>query len=452
MKFTILTGAVLLAGFAVVSAAPYPTSNIAPLYIPADTESVQDSFIVVLKNHLNERHLENHAAWITELVSQSQPYPHASWLDPSHSAHGINHIYDSASLKGYAGKFSPNVIDQIRSSDDVLYVEQDSIVYANELQRNAPWGLARISHRESLKFGTFSKYNYDAKTAGEGVKVYVIDTGINIDHVDLEGRASWGSTIPEGDPDEDGNGHGSHCAGTIAGKTYGVAKKAEPVAVKVLRSNGSGSMSDVVQGVEWAALAHTKAAEDAKKAGKPFKGSVANMSLGGGKSRSLDLAVNGAVDIGLVFAVAAGNDNADACGYSPASAEKAITVGASTLTDERASFSNYGKCVDVFAPGVNIESIWKGSKYATNVISGTSMASPHVAGLAAYVLSQEKEGASPKEIKAKILALATKGALTDVKGSPNLLINNGYDDDNKKKIFKSIFHDTFGAAAYGGLD
>ncbi|CAO3587014.1 unnamed protein product [Absidia cylindrospora] len=346
MKFTILTGAVLLAGFAVVSAAPYPASNLAPLYIPSETESVQDSYIVVLKNHLNERHLENHAAWITELVSQTQPLPHASWLDPSHSVHGINHIYDSAGLKGYAGKFSSDIIDHIRSSDDVLYVEQDSIVYTNELQRSAPWGLARISHRESLDFGSFTKYSYDEKTAGEGVKVYVIDTGINIDHVDFEGRALWGSTIPEGDPDEDGNGHGSHCAGTIAGKKYGVAKKAEPVAVKVLRSNGSGSMSDVVQGVEWAALSHTKNADKAKKDGKPFKGSVANMSLGGGKSRALDLAVNGAVDIGLVFAVAAGNDNADACGYSPASAEKAITVGASTLSDERASFSNFGKCVD----------------------------------------------------------------------------------------------------------
>jgi cerevisin len=188
----------------------------------------------------------------------------------------------------------------------VLYVEQDSLVYANELQRNAPWGLARVSHRDRLKFTTFSKYEFDEKTAGAGVKVYVIDTGVNIQHVDLEGRATWGATIPSGDPDEDGNGHGSHCAGTIAGRKYGVAKKAEPVAVKVLRSNGSGTMSDVVQGVEWASISHSKAAEAAKKSGKAFKGSVANMSLGGGKSRSLDIAVNGAVDAGIVFAVAAG--------------------------------------------------------------------------------------------------------------------------------------------------
>ncbi|ORZ19574.1 peptidase S8/S53 domain-containing protein [Absidia repens] len=451
MKLSIITSALLLVGFAAAApaaVAPCHEENMAPLYAPAETESVQDSYIVVLKNHLSERNIEDHATWITALVDQNQPF-YSSWLDASHSKHGIKHVYDSAGLKGYAGKFEPHIIDQIRSSEDVLYVEQDSVVYANELQRNAPWGLARVSHRDALKFSTFSKYSYDESTAGEGVKVYVIDTGVNIEHVDLEGRATWGATIPSGDPDEDGNGHGSHCAGTIAGKKYGVAKKAEPVAVKVLRSNGSGTMSDVVQGVEWASLSHSKAAEAAKKSGKHFKGSVANMSLGGGKSRSLDIAVNGAVDAGIVFAVAAGNDNSDACNYSPASAENAITVGASTISDDRAYFSNYGRCTDVFAPGLNIESIWRGSKYARNTISGTSMASPHVAGLAAYLLSQEKEEVSPKEIKDKILALATKGALTDVgRDSPNLLIYNGFDGDSEKKSFKSIFHDTFGANDY----
>ncbi|KAI8086232.1 serine protease [Halteromyces radiatus] len=447
MKFSIITSALLLTGYAVAAPAMVPCSEekMAPLYAPSETESIQDSYIVVLKNHLNEKNIEEHATWINALVNDNQPF-YSSWLDPSHSKHGIKHIYDSAGLKGYAGKFDPQIIDLIRSSEDVLYVEQDSLVYANELQRNAPWGLARVSHKKRLSFGTFNKYLYDEKTAGEGVKVYVIDTGVNIDHVDLEGRATWGATIPS-DDDIDGNGHGSHCAGTIAGKRYGVAKKAEPVAVKVLSSNGSGTMSDVVQGVEWASIAHSKAAEAAKKSGKTFRGSVANMSLGGGKSRSLDIAVNGAVDAGIVFAVAAGNDNANSCNYSPASAEKAITVGASTLSDDRAYFSNFGECVDVFAPGLNIESIWTGSKYAVNTISGTSMASPHVAGLAAYLLSQEEEGASPKEIKDKLLALATKGVLKDVgKDSPNLLINNGYSDE---KSFKSIFHDTFGAAAYG---
>lgn len=221
--------------------------------------------------------------------------------------------------------------------------------------------------------------------------VYVIDTGIHINHAEFGDRASWGKTIPD-DVDEDGNGHGTHCAGTIASNKYGVAKAAKVIAVKVLGSNGSGSMADVVAGVAYAADSAAKKAQDAadevKATGKTkHKGSVANMSLGGGKSRALDQAVNAAVDSGLHFAVAAGNDNRDACNYSPAAAEKAVTVGASTLADERAYFSNFGPCVDVFAPGLNILSTWIGSKHAVNTISGTSMASPHTAGLLAYLLS-----------------------------------------------------------------
>lgn len=292
-----------------------------------------------------------------------------------------------------------------------------------ELERNAPWGLARISHRDGLSFGTFNKYLF-AAGGGEGVDVYIIDTGTNINHVDFEGRATWLKTVPANDPDEDGNGHGTHCSGTAVGKKYGVAKKAHVKAIKVLRSNGSGTMSDVVKGVEVAAEAHLKAVDDAKKGKgrKGFKGSTANMSLGGGKSPTLDKAVNAAVDVGIHFAVAAGNDNADSCKYSPASAEKAVTVGASNLADERAYFSNYGKCNDIFAPGLNILSTWTGSKYAVNTISGTSMASPHIAGLLAYLLSLQpsKDSAyavaaiTPKQLKAQLISVATKGALSDV--------------------------------------
>lgn len=291
-----------------------------------------------------------------------------------------------------------------------------------DVEKSAPWGLARISHRESLGFSTFNKYLYSTD-GGEGVDVYVIDTGTNYKHVDFEGRAKWGKTIPSGDVDEDGNGHGTHCSGTIAGKKYGVAKKANVVAVKVLKSNGSGTMSDVVKGVEWAALAHrdeVKKAKDGKRKG--FKGSTANMSLGGGKSPTLDLAVNAAVDLGLHFAVAAGNDNADSCNYSPAAAEKAVTVGASTLADERAYFSNFGKCNDIFAPGLNILSTWIGSEHATNTISGTSMASPHIAGLLAYFLSMQPAPESayavpeitPKKLKAQLIAVASQGLLSGV--------------------------------------
>ena len=222
-------------------------------------------------------------------------------------------------------------------------------------------GLARISHRQKLEPRTFTVYEHDP-TGGEGVDVYIIDTGININHVEFEGRASWGKTIPQNDVDEDGNGHGTHCAGTVGSRKYGVAKAVNLIAVKVLGSNGSGSMSDVIAGVLWAAdqaapkLAAAKA-EYAATGRTKHKGSVANMSLGGGKSQALDDAVNKAVDSGLHFVVAAGGDNRDACSYSPAGAEKAVTVGASTLSDERSYSSNYGECVDVFAPGEHFRSV-----------------------------------------------------------------------------------------------
>ena len=216
--------------------------------------------------------------------------------------------------------------------------------------------------------------------------------------------------------------------------------------MKVLKSNGSGTMADVVKGVEWAANAHT---EKAKKAKKGFKGSAANMSLGGGKSPALDRAVNGAVTAGIHFAVAAGNDNADSCNYSPAAAELAVTVGASALDDSRAYFSNYGPCNDIFAPGLSILSTWVGSKYATNTISGTSMASPHIAGLLAYYLSLQpsKDSAyavaeiTPKKLKENIISIATEGALSDVPSdTKNILAWNGGGSSNYSSIIKSGSH------------
>merc|ERR1712029_499491 len=233
----------------------------------------------------------------------------------------------------------------------------------------------------------------------------------------------------------------------VAGKKYGVAKKAHVKAVKVLRSNGSGSMSDIVKGVEYAAEAHQEQVALAKegKGRKGFKGSAANMSLGGGKSPILDQAVNAAVDAGIHFAVAAGNDNADSCNYSPAAAKNAVTVGASTLADERAYFSNYGTCNDIFAPGLNIQSTWIGSKYAVNTISGTSMASPHIAGLLAYLLSLQpsKDSAyavadiTPKKLKANLISIATEGALTDVpSNTQNILAWNGGGKSNYTDIIE----------------
>ncbi|KZT41870.1 subtilisin-like serine protease [Sistotremastrum suecicum HHB10207 ss-3] len=361
-----------------------PPFILAPVITPQTEHHnlINDSYIVMLKPG----------------VLQGEMLAHLDFMRNANDEHpligddaGLQRVYNGIGIQGYAGTFSEATVEKLRTRYEVDYIEKDQIVRTMDVQKGAPWGLARVSHRKKLGFGTFTRYEYDPR-GGEGVTAYVVDTGVNIRHVEFEGRASWGKTIPKNDVDEDGNGHGTHCAGTIASRRYGVAKAAEIVAVKVLGSNGSGSMSDVVDGVIWAAedaLKKKKAAEaELAATGKTkHKGSVANMSLGGGASPSLDRAVNAAVDTGLHFAVAAGNDNKDACNYSPAAAQKAVTVGASTITDERAYFSNHGSCVDVFAPGLNILSTWTGSSTAVNRISGTSMASPHTAGLLAYLLS-----------------------------------------------------------------
>ncbi|KAG1898950.1 peptidase S8/S53 domain-containing protein [Suillus fuscotomentosus] len=363
-----------------------PQLKVAPL-IASDHPygTVNNSYIVVLRDDLPQAVVQNHYNFLQ--------MAHASdSLLGDGLAEGVRHFYDGH-IKGYGGEFTENVIEQVRRMPEVSFVEKDQIVHTMDIntQKGSPWGLARISHRNKLGFSTFTKYLYDSE-GGDGVDVYVVDTGINVAHSEFEGRASWGKTIPTNDVDEDGNGHGTHCAGTIASRKYGVAKKANVIAVKVLGSNGSGTMSDVVAGVAWAAQSAAKKfaaarAEFAATGKTKHKGSVANMSLGGGKSPSLDLAVNRAVDAGLHFAVAAGNDNKDACKYSPAAAENAVTVGASTLGDERAYFSNHGECVDIFAPGLNILSTYIGSRDAIATLSGTSMASPHTAGLLAYLLS-----------------------------------------------------------------
>ncbi|KAJ5908473.1 Subtilisin-like serine protease [Penicillium taxi] len=416
----------------------------APIISSVNAKEIADSYIVVFKKHVDHSVAASHHSWVQDLHTQTHMELKKRGLFSENPFNGLKDTFNiGGSLMGYAGNFHLDVIEQVRRHPDVEYIEKDSEVNTMESEKNAPWGLARISHRDSLSFGTFNKYLY-ASEGGEGVDAYVIDTGTNTEHTDFEGRASWGKTIPSGDADEDGNGHGTHCSGTIAGKKYGVAKKANVYAVKVLRSNGSGSMSDVVLGVQWAAESHIKKAKKAKDGkAKGFKGSVANMSLGGGSSRTLDLAVNAAVDAGIHFAVAAGNDNADACNYSPAAAQKAVTVGASTLSDDRAYFSNYGKCTDIFAPGLNILSTWIGSKYAVNTISGTSMASPHIAGLLAYYVSLYPASDSayavdeitPKKLKDTLISIATAGALQDIPSdTPNLLAWNGGGSSNYTEI------------------
>jgi cerevisin len=457
------------------SSKAFADSYEAPIHTSSNAKIIPNQWIVVFHQHADESAISQHHSFLqTTLLATRPPVaPHQQTLGRLNDIFGrVQHSYNLTNLlKGYSGTFSEGLIDLLRKDPAVAYIEPDQEVHILAQEKNAPWGLARVSHKESLSFNTFNKYDYDDR-GGQGVTgismnmnrvlilAYVVDTGVNIHHEEFEGRASWGATIPENDEDADGNGHGTHVAGTIASKTYGVAKKAKIVAVKVLRSNGSGTMSDVLKGVEWAAEATAKQEKEEKKKGKKskykviiptisckwliFEGSTANMSLGGGSSKTLDMAVNAAVEAGLHFAVAAGNDNQDACNYSPAAAEKAVTVGASTLADARAYFSNHGKCVDIFAPGLNILSTWIGSKYATNTISGTSMASPHICGLLTYFLSLAPSSDSdytvpvtPAKLKKRMVNIATPDMLTDIpSGTVNLLAWNGGISGNGSSKFR----------------
>lgn len=315
----------------------------------------------------------------------------------------------------------------------VEYVEQDHRAHIAETQRRAPWGLARISHRKPLTLKTFNKYEYDP-SSGQGVTVFVLDTGIYTDHVEFEGRASWGITLTNERNELDEHGHGTHCAGTVASRAYGVAKKANVVGVKVAHKDGTANMSDEIAGVEYVMQQHLLLS---RTKGREHKGSVISMSLNGPKSRAINAAIASAVAAGVHVVVAAGNENDDACKCSPSSAEEAITVGASDIKDTRASFSNQGPCTDVFAPGVDVLSTWIGNPKAKLAGMGTSMATPHVAGLIAYYLSLAPNTASafhsgtlsPKEMKEFIIARATRGVLKDIPSdTPNLLVHNGVEN------------------------
>lgn len=315
------------------------------------------------------------------------------------------------SLNGVLVQATKEQLKALQKDPNVKYIEQDQIMSINPMmdiagdQGSATWGLDRVDQRD---LPLNSNYHYDFD--GSGVTAYIVDTGVLTSHNEFGGRASSGYDFVDNDNDAtDCNGHGTHVAGTIGGSTYGVAKNVNVVGVRVLGCTGSGSNSGVIAGINWVK----------NNAQGP---SVANMSLGGGASQATDDAVNSAVAAGITFVVAAGNDNSNACNYSPARAADAITVGSTTNSDSRSSFSNFGTCLDIYAPGSSITSAWYNSNSATNTISGTSMASPHVAGVAALYLN-ETPSSTPTQIASLLSSRASSGKVTDVKsGSPNKLL------------------------------
>ena len=297
----------------------------------------------------------------------------------------------------------------------INYIEQDSVVQLivpTSLTSQNPtpsWGLDRIDQK-SLPLNSIYNYNND----GTGVSAYVIDTGIRITHTEFGGRARYGfDAVNDGYNGNDCHGHGTHVAGTIGGINYGVAKNVQLIAVRVLNCSGSGTTSGVIAGIDWVT---TNAARPA----------VANMSLGGSISLALDTAVTNSINSGVSYAIAAGNSSQNACNFSPARVAGAITVGATDKTDTRPSWSNYGKCLDLFAPGVSITSAWIGSDTATNTISGTSMATPHTAGVAALKL-QGSPTATPAEVATELVTKSTASIVKNAgKNSPNQLLFTDY--------------------------
>lgn len=320
---------------------------------------------------------------------------------------GVRHFTFSKGLKGFVATLPDGAVAKVRNDPIVDFVEQDQIATIN-VTENLPtggWGLDRI---DQVDRPLDTLYHYSG--TGTGVKAFIIDTGIRASHQEFGGRVVSGYTaISDGNGTNDCNGHGTHVAGTVGGTTWGVAKGVTLVPVRVLDCTGSGAYSGVIAGIDWVANSNLRPA-------------VANLSLGGGTSAALDAAIAGAVSKGVTVVVAAGNSNADACNYSPSRAPSAITVGATTSSDARASYSNYGSCLDIFAPGSSITSAWSTSDVATNSISGTSMASPHVAGVAALVL-EGKPSSSPASVASFLTSSASLNKLTSIgAGSPNRLV------------------------------
>ncbi|KAG8925472.1 subtilisin-like serine protease [Tulasnella sp. 419] len=339
-------------------------------FYPCDGPKEEGSYIVKLRDNS-----------VKQSFMATCSATHTDQLDITHS------FEESNIFNGFVAKCSEEVLDALRNREDVEYITEDAIMRTCDVQSDTTWGLHRISHSGPAKEPF--EYNYPS-SAGEGVNVYVLDTGIFIGHSEFEGRARNGRTFYRDFRDQ--VGHGTHCAGTILGKTYGVAKKAEAIAVRVLGPDGSGTTSNIIAGIDWVISQHSRL-------GKP---SIISMSLGGPANQALDDACNTAADRGIFVVVAAGNDNRDARNTSPARAANAFTVGAIGQDDSRARFSNFGDVLSIWAPGVDVLSAGITGPDSTDTMSGTSMATPHVAGVFALYISENGANVAPAEVQSII--------------------------------------------------
>ncbi|KAL2060217.1 hypothetical protein VTL71DRAFT_9612 [Oculimacula yallundae] len=429
---------------------PLPQAADAPVTIAnADlsaANTVPNSYIIVYKPTADDGQIKKYHG---EILAKLGKKPAAEFNINGWKASNV--ITDAAGLakvgkSGLIDYIEKDSYISVSPSTNDTQVKSGPSAQSLVQQPDATWGLGRISH----KLRGYWNYIYDT-TKCQNTRVYILDTGILIGHSEFGGRAVWGANFISGSPrvlantrkNTDENGHGTHCAGTVAGASVGVCKKGTVVAVKVLNKAGSGSYSGIIAGMQWGTsdsdsssphfpssylhplqtLIPIPALNDAYARGMQ-KRSVFSMSIGGPLSSSVNSAVASVVSYGIPVVVAAGNENLNAASFSPASAPNAITVAASDYYDARASFSNYGTGVDIFAPGVSILSSWYSCTTCYYYLSGTSMATPHVAGLAAYLIA--KEGlTTPKGVADRIISLSTKNKITDTKGVPNRLAYNG---------------------------
>ncbi|KAK3830643.1 MAG: cuticle-degrading serine protease [Linnemannia gamsii] len=386
MKYATLLIVALVAAVQAAPLVPHATGG----------KPIADSYIVVLKNN------NSVGAFKTKFDGIAKKFNGRGRAPEIHREY--------SAIPGFHASFDAATLKAIQANPDVAYIEQDAIITIKGSQASPPsWGLTRVGEE---KLDLTKPYSYP-DVAGEGVTAFVVDTGVFANHTDFGGRATFGANFIQGSEDTDENGHGTHVAGTIGGTTYGVAKKVKIVGVKVLDAEGSGATSGVVAGMDYVV-------ENAV-AGK----SVVNMSLGGSKSKAIDDAAARLFAKNIPLIAAAGNEASDACEGSPSGAKDVLTVGATDKTDAPADFTNFGSCVEIFGPGVEITSAWIGGASAKKTISGTSMATPHVVGVAALYISQGGLDTA-QAVFDKLTSTGVKDVVKgNLNGSPNLLVFNG---------------------------